>query len=303
MANLFPVIEIQPEWVLEPEALGSKQKFWYRQPESKSDWLFKYPKQNTGQHWAEKIAAEIASCMDIPHARVELALFQGEQGSIAESFVQVSQDLFHGNQILARKVSEYDPKIKRKQSDHTLENIFLVLGRTFTEPEGVREAKILFSDYLVLDATIGNTDRHHENWGILLQRMENNLWDGVLAPSFDHASSLGQELLDTGEKQCRQKILNAKQLGSYSEKASGAIYWNNTDRKGISPLELVRRAAVNYPEIFNTAIRRVERLDRSKLEEIVSRVPEYWMTPLARRFSIELMCYNLEQLRRIYDRL
>ena len=54
----FPVIEIQPKWVLEPEALGSKEKFWYRQTDKEARWLFKYPQTNTGQHWAEKIAAE-----------------------------------------------------------------------------------------------------------------------------------------------------------------------------------------------------------------------------------------------------
>lgn len=55
---LYPVIEVQPEWVLEPEAMGSKEKFWYRARVTQDcDWLFKYPKEGTGQHWAEKVAA------------------------------------------------------------------------------------------------------------------------------------------------------------------------------------------------------------------------------------------------------
>ena len=51
--------------------------------------------------------------------------------------------------------------------------------------------KCLFAGYLVLDAVIGNTDRHHENWGLLLRRTETG-WKGQVAPSFDHASSLGE---------------------------------------------------------------------------------------------------------------
>jgi hypothetical protein len=30
ISESYPIVEIQPEWVLEPEALGSKEKFWYR---------------------------------------------------------------------------------------------------------------------------------------------------------------------------------------------------------------------------------------------------------------------------------
>ncbi|MEX5215468.1 MAG: hypothetical protein NW703_15050 [Nitrospiraceae bacterium] len=73
----YPIFEVRPEWVLEAEALGSKEKFWYRADQIAVEWLFKYPQPNTGQHWSEKIAAELAACLDIPHARVELAVFSG----------------------------------------------------------------------------------------------------------------------------------------------------------------------------------------------------------------------------------
>jgi len=298
MSDLYPIVEIQPEWVLEPEALGSKQKFWYRETKEKQDWLFKYPQQKTGQHWAEKIAAEVATCMGVPHAQVELALFQNNRGSTTKSFIQDGWSLFHGNQILAGKVFDYDLSVKYRQSDHTLENIFLALENIFEQKEDTHGAKCLIADYLVLDATIGNTDRHHENWGILLKQEENS-WIGNVAHTFDHASSLGRELLDEGKKKSRLRLLNERQIPAYAEQASGAIYWDKADRFGISPLELIRRAAAKYPEIFNSAIRKVGQLDRDKLEEIVGCIPEAWMTKLARQFSIALVCYNLEQLRRI----
>jgi hypothetical protein len=298
MANVFPVIEIQPAWVLDREALGSKRKFWYRQPEPKSDWLFKYPQPNTGQHWAEKIAAEIADCLNIPHARVELALFQDNRGSTTESFIQDGWSLSHGNQVLAGQVFGYNPEAKYGQSDHTLANIFLALEKIFAQPEDAQEAKRSLADDLVLDAVIGNTDRHHENWGILLKQ-EDEQWVGSVAPTFDHASSLGRELLDEGKKKSRLRLLNEKRVRDYVEQASGAIYWDKTDKRGISPLELVRRAVSLHKDIFKPALARVAQLDRTKVEAIVSRIPDDWMTPLARQFSIEIMRYNLEQLRRI----
>ena len=90
----FEVEEVARDWVLRPEEMGSREKFWYRDPEhSETSWLFKYPRPDTGEHWAEKIAAEVARVMDIPHARVELALFENERRSVTESFVYAGQGL------------------------------------------------------------------------------------------------------------------------------------------------------------------------------------------------------------------
>jgi hypothetical protein len=296
-AEPYPILEVQREWVLEPEALGSKVKFWYRRPEDQVGWLFKFPQPNTGQHWAEKIAEEIAASLGILHARVELALFENIRGSATESFARDGRNLFHGNQILAGQVLGYDPSKQFRQSDHTLANVFLALDRVFANPEGARRAKAQFAEYVILDALIGNTDRHHENWGILLKR-EGDQWAGTLAPTFDHASSLGRELADSSEGKCRERIIREGRVGAYSEKASGAIFWDRADKRGLSPLGLARRATDGYPEFFGPALGRLERLDRRAVEKITERAPADWMTPLARQFAVELMCYNMGELKR-----
>ena len=191
----FPIFKVQSEWVLDDEAMGTKAKFWYRKPGVEVEWLFKYPQENTGQHWAEKIAAEVADLLRVPHARVELAEFEGERGSVTESFAREGRELRHGNEVLAKTVSYYDPGQRFRQSEHSLDNIWSALGRVFLRPESARRAKLRFAEYLMLDALIGNTDRHHENWGLLVRRVGDK-FRGFLAPSFDHASSLGRELLD-----------------------------------------------------------------------------------------------------------
>ncbi|MGH9890982.1 MAG: HipA domain-containing protein [bacterium] len=293
----YPIIEIQPDWVLESEAMGSKDKFWYRDGDG-PDWLFKFPQPNTGQHWSEKIAAEVADGLDILHAQVELAVFQGVRGSATASFARDGREVYYGNQVLAGHVLGYDPGKQFRQSDHTLDNIFLALERVFLAPEAARWAKERLADYLVLDALIGNTDRHHENWGILRKRTERG-WQGMLAPTFDHASSLGRELVDDNAGKCRRRLLAEGRLAQYAEKAPGAIFWQATDKHGISPLELVRRAAGLRPELFAPALKRLDKLDRGRLHMIVTRVPEDWMSELARDFAVTLMCYTLDQLRKI----
>jgi hypothetical protein len=297
-SDSYAILTIQPEWVLEDEAMGSKQKFWFRQPEDAAPWLYKYPQPNTGQHWAEKIAAEIAEELEFLHAKVELALFNGIQGSATESFAREGRELYHGNQVLAGQVLGYDPAKKFRQSSHTLANIFSALDRVFRRPETAAAAKQRIAAYLVLDALIGNTDRHHENWGILAKRTPKGR-TGMIAPSFDHASSLGRELLDETPGKCRVRILKESRIGQYAENAPGAIYWDENDKRAISPLELARRAAASYPELFRPALAALDNLERVNLERIVEKVPAGWMSDAARRFAIELACYNLKQLKEI----
>lgn len=122
---------------------------------------------------------------------------------------------------------------------------------------------------------------------------------GMVAPSFDHASSLGRELRDEGMGKSRQRILAEGRIGQYAEKAPGAIYWEPTDPRGVSPLELVRRAYQKYPETFDNALQLLDKLDKEGLRGIVDRVPVGWMSETSRSFAVELMCYNLQQLRKI----
>ena len=301
MFDEYPIVTVEPDWGSDPEEMGSKRKFWYSKPGDKTDWLFKHPRSNTGEHWAEKIAAEVASAIGIRHAKVELAEFQDERGSVTESFARGGRALCHGNQLLEVTIDGYNPKRKFHQSHHTLENIWKVLdvvfgkSNSFIKSESARRAKLAIANYLVLDAIIGNTDRHHENWGILLRRVGDG-WSVIVAPSYDHASSLGRELLD----ERRNLLLAENRVGTYTEKGNGAIYWSEEEQRGPSPLELARRAAPTYPDLFRPAILQLARIDEEVFSQIVDRIPSDWMTSSARRFAVALMHYNYKKLREIF---
>ena len=246
----YPVELVQPDRVLQREDVGGKEKFWYRGPDDDVAWLFKYPRPNSGEHWAEKIAAEIAELLGISCARVELAVFGGTRGSASESFLDHNEELLLGNQILSTHVDYYDPDLRRfEQSQHTLDNIWKSFERVFDDQEGTDAAKTRFAGFLILDAVIGNTDRHNENWGVV-RRYDDGKWVGYLAPSFDHASSLGRELSD--EK--REQRLKNDQIGNYSKKAKGGIFWSETDRHGPCPLDLVNLAFDQYNAFYGPAV-------------------------------------------------
>ena len=294
MPDPYPVVEIQEEWLLdEPEEeMGSKKKFWYREEENGSDWLFKFPRPNTGEHWAEKIAAEVANLLGIPHAAVELAQFGNDRGSTSESFTPKGYELVHGNQLLERVVFDYNPDLTFGQSDHTLTNILAVMERAFVADEAKKLAMLRVAEYFVLDALIGNTDRHHENWGIV-RRRDGDQWRGGIAPSFDHASSLGRELRD----ERRRRLLGESEVGRYVERGRGAVFWSGDERRGPSPLALVRHALHRYPDLFSPALAKLDGLKVSSITRTVDRVPEDWMSAPEREFALEVMNSSLEKLR------
>lgn len=285
---------IDPKGADDQESRGTRKKFWYRDRESESTRLFKYPRENTGEHWAEKIAAEVAGLLGIPCSRVDLAVYNRTRGTVSDSFVDEGWELVHGNQALTGTMFRYDPQLRFGQSDHRLENIYLAIERTFIGDDAVEKTKRQFAEYVVLDAVIGNTDRHHENWGILRTWTDEGLI-GCLAPSFDHASSLGRELSD--EK--RNQRLTENSIGHYAHRGRGGIYWSNSEKRAPSPLELVRLAARGEPDIFRPAISRLEKLNDDSLRELVNRVPDGWMTPIAREFAVALMRYNIHTMRRL----
>ena len=74
MPDSYPIIKVHEESAAESELMGSKRKFWYlRHEKEERYWLFKYSRRNTGEYWAEKVAAEVAELLEILHAKVELA--------------------------------------------------------------------------------------------------------------------------------------------------------------------------------------------------------------------------------------
>lgn len=123
----FPVVDVEPEWVIDDEPMGTKEKAWIERPDDIHPWLFKFSRVNdgvaTGEHWAEKVAAEVAELLGIPHAKVELARFQQRWGSLTRSFEALHHEdveLVHGNELLDGVIEGYDRHKLRGQRDHKL---------------------------------------------------------------------------------------------------------------------------------------------------------------------------------------
>ena len=114
-----------------------------------------------------------------------------------------------------------------------------------------------------------------------------------VAPSFDHASSLGRELQDDR----RNWLITQDRVGEYVKNGRGAIYWSEGQGHGPGPLELVRLALGVYPELFQPALHELEQLDEDAVRVLVERITSDWMSTSAMRFAIALMSYSYSYAR------
>jgi hypothetical protein len=293
---MYPIISIDAV-PTESEQLGSKLKYWFLDGTG-SKILFKEGRENTGENWAEKVACELARLLQLPHAEYNFAVWGQKKGVVTRSFVPPGGRLVFGNELLAKFVRGYAQERRYRQTYHTLSAVMAILRfGTIEVPEGhssgiIAKAADLFTGYLMLDAWIGNTDRHDENWGLLVippRRVE-------LAPTFDHASSLGRELTD----ERRNRLLNTRDnrgsIGAYAVRARSALFRAATDDKPLSTLDAFRTAARYQPHAAAFWIEQLSALNWERVERVFGEIPRPEMTQIAADFGLRLLFLNKERL-------
>jgi hypothetical protein len=301
----YPVIPLRNADVLAPEEMGSKRKGWVQVPNDSERWLFKYARisngQVTGEHWAEKVAAEVAALLVIPHARVELATLEGAPGCISRRFPELAQpgaELIHGNDLLTGAVLGYDRTKQFRQSDHTVENILAAISNVFPDPHEQAAAFRQMAGYLILDAIILNTDRHHENWALIRMMHQDGRVSHEMAPTFDHASCLGRN-------EPPDKLATWLSEGGRPEwyavrsRCQGGIYLRSGDVHGANPLKLLELVARKWPDYFAAWLPNLENVTEEDLCDTVERVPADTMVSAQRDFAKALLRVTYRRMKDI----
>lgn len=186
-SGLGRVVDVSGWSRQEVEEIGARDKVWLRQADASlgASWLFKRGR-NSGlpelgaDLWAELLAAVAARLMQVPAPEVRLADLRGVRGAISR---RIDLPMAHGNELLATDISGYERNARGPVAGYDLGSIEAVL-LGFTGSEEGLSAFESFAGYLVFDALIANTDRHHENWAVISAIR-------ALAPSYDHGASLG----------------------------------------------------------------------------------------------------------------
>ncbi|MFT3851306.1 MAG: hypothetical protein QM733_00975 [Ilumatobacteraceae bacterium] len=199
-------------------------------------------------------------------------------GAISKKVLSDSESLIHGNELLA-DVGVVGTSA-RDRTGYTLAAVQAALDGIAPPADG-REfsAWDWFVDYLVLDAPIGNTDCHQEDWAVIA--------DGGrrLAPTSDHASCLGF-LLDDAERDGRLATRDRdRTVQAYAARArskfDGSTHPCDIAHQGLSMVD----AHVRDHRLERAAMIRT-------VEPILGRVPARRMSPAARRFAAGVFAAN-----------
>lgn len=323
---MYPVVDISEWALLSDESVGAKPKSWCLDPDDEK-FLFKQSRLHAGEHWSEKIAAEVAHLLGMPHAEIELAVRGKRLGTISRSFLPhdfLLHDkctLHHGNELLSKRDLSYTSGAKNFGCvQHTLDNILgtltnlnvrLPLG--YPGPAGITCGRDLFIGYLLLDALIANTDRHHENWAVVHRAEQDQPSSYELAPTYDHASSLGRELTDHRRKikldAEASRLLPVKPsrrdqtIVGYLESDDGRsrIFNSEFDPKPLRPMEVFELAWRKHREPAEAWLNQLDTVPVDAFDSIVAEVPINLsdmtiMSSDARNFALCLLSLNRHAL-------
>lgn len=275
--------------------MGSKEKFWFGEVGQVRQ-LFKYSRPAHGEDWSEKVAYEIARALEVPAAKVDLATHRGRNGIVTPDFCD-GASLWHGNELMSKVFPEYPlPSPRMLTPEHTVHSVLAVLiqdwivrpavladGRTFLAAD-------TFVGYLMLDALIVNSDRHHENWGILIHDRSSPVGPSIrLAPTYDHASSLGRELLDRERLARLDGRDTNRTVERYLSRAAGRFFADESDIRPISPFRAFELSRYMRWDAATYWLERLASTPHDVFERIIERVPEERMSQPARRFALELL--------------
>jgi len=282
------------------EQLGTKYKFWFYDQDGKNIKLFKIGRPGTGENWSEKVTSELAKLLEIPCASYELAKWKGEQGIASPTFVPENGRLIHGNEILAKAIDHYETTKVYKARDYklsTVTGILKVLKNNTSLPIGYNGNRIIktisdvFVGYLMFDCLISNSDRHHENWGIVFDTTNKSIH---LAPTYDHASGLGCRV---SKDECNNRMTTSDQRYSveyFVAKTKSAFF--GKDNKRIKTFDAFFVVSKYNKEAANYWIDKISTLEEESIMEIFNQIPSNWINKYSMKFACRILYENKKRI-------
>lgn len=293
-AKMYPVISVPQDAWDRTEQVGTKFKFWF----DENTKLFKEARPGTGEDWAEKVAAELSNLLGLPHVQYDLGIWRGRRGVVSHQFIPDGGVLIHGNQLLVKVAGPNYPVTQmRGVRQHTLRVVLRVANALypplgFIGFPGVSSGLDVFIGYLLLDAWIGNNDRHHQNWGLVIAH------DGGLhlAPTFDHASSLGRIETDDEKKDRLTTKDHGRSIYAYTQKCMSAFFHVPNSPKALLTLDVFRLAAKLHPIPALSWLKRLETVSLRDTESIFGQIPGDRISPVSIEFGQAILAINRSRL-------
>ncbi|MGD9212289.1 MAG: hypothetical protein PVI90_16025 [Desulfobacteraceae bacterium] len=291
----YSIIQIANDALDDLEQIGTKTKYWYEDEKK----LFKKGRSGTGENWSEKVASELANLLQLPHVHYDFACCKNELGVVSNNFVPKKGRLVHGNELLAQIDKTY-PVSQCHKEPYTISTVISAIQQEsakvpLSSPplKDIDSAVDVFVGYLLLDAWIGNQDRHDQNWGLIYIEENSEVY---LTPTFDHASSLGRNENDQRRKQLLESTDNKRNIENYVKRARSPFYNCNKPPKRLKTIDAFIKAATLRPKAGMIWLNQLDQTQDIDLTNIMHRIPNELISKESIDFAVKMLNLNKKRL-------
>jgi hypothetical protein len=276
---------VTQDWNKPPK--GSRAQSIFEDPANAGDLYYFKQSKNTfpSEIWAEIIASKIGQMIGFNVLNYDLATYNNKLGCLSKSMNKKSEGetLYHGVDILNDYLEEFEISDKPTYSFQNLQKLCSqnLIFKHFIDN---------FVEIILLDALIGNTDRHTENWAFIQKlkfeskpieiKQNKNIFNTIIrvakflitkeiklnsqltikseyffSPIYDSGSCLGREI---AEEKIPNFIKDKVRIDAYIKKGKSEIFWQ--DKR------------LNFFEIAENVQKELPNLVKSKAEKLFNEI-------------------------------
>lgn len=263
-------------------APGRRPKNWLIEPETRRHALFKVHRYSPGEGAAEKASAEVGHILGFPVAETELARQGDTFGIISYRFSENDEELVDGGDLIVPIYPTYD---RRRGRAHTFQLIEEVLP-SFLMPSMI--------DLLVFDAVIGNSDRHQDNWSVILRKTGGQR----LAPSYDHGAALGGHV----REEDLPESFSPEGVEQYVRNGRSGVRWLEAGvARPLRHIELIKKIEGQYGTQVFESLTKVFAVPSQQVTATIDQLSNEYASPERKTLMTRLLERRIQLLRETFD--
>lgn len=263
-------------------------------------YLFKRSdKRYPEQFWGEIVACGIGQMIGVPvpPACPAIDSSRNEAAALIEWFYE--DDVHYsvlGGRYMQQMIDGFDMKTGSQHNFKSVRVLFMVLHQQKLLSD--QAWLTAWARGFIFDALIGNTDRHQNNWGVLIALRGERKSAFELAPWFDNGTSLGYERWEGNVSNW-----SSARLDKYLYNGRHHMRWDKTSPNRCGLFEMPKLLIELDPSLRAPMLNCVEAVDLTKLSAFMNQcaaIPSYVpLSPWRAGFMLRLIGRRQEILAEI----
>jgi hypothetical protein len=168
MPKLYDISEWNQQWWFNTG--GTRNKKVYLNPEDNELYYFKESfkmgqRDYKHEFWSEIIASEVGEMLGLDILPYHIAKRGNVFGCLSKSMFSLDEDFIEGGKYIQAYAPQFKPENTSQRNEYTFD--LIVQSLKFVDKTKYINDII---EVIVFDALIGNSDRHQENWGVIIKQ-------------------------------------------------------------------------------------------------------------------------------------